>query len=92
MKLGRRKLKVLGYADDLVILTEEEEGMRWLMKRLETYLDRKGLMLNAEKTKMIRFGRGGGGRRRRLRWWKRREIEEVKKVECLGYRFKRSGG
>lgn len=33
VKLERRKLKVLGYADDLVILTEEEEGMRWLMKR-----------------------------------------------------------
>lgn len=29
------------------------------MKRLETYLDRKGLVLNAEKTKVIRFGRGG---------------------------------
>lgn len=57
VKLGRRKLKVLGYADDLVILIEEEEGMRWLMKRLETYLDRKGLVLNVEKTKVIRFGR-----------------------------------
>lgn len=62
------------------------------MKRLETYLDRKGLVLNAEKTKVIRFGRGGGGGRRRKLRWKRREIEEVKEVEYLGYRFKRSGG
>jgi len=59
---------VLGYADDLMILAEEEEDMRRLMKRLETYLDRKGLVLNAEKTKVIRFGRRGEGRRR-LRWW-----------------------
>lgn len=56
-KLRRRNLKVLGYADDLEILAEEE-GMRWLLKRLETYLDRKGLMLNTEKTKVIRFGKG----------------------------------
>lgn len=28
-------------------------------RTLETYLDRKGLVLNAEKTKVIRFGRGG---------------------------------
>lgn len=62
--MGGKKLKVLGYADDLVVLAEEEEGMRWLMRRLETYLDRKGLVLNAEKTKVMRFG-GGGGRRRR---------------------------
>jgi len=31
VKLGRRKLKVLGYADDLVILAEEEEGTHTLL-------------------------------------------------------------
>lgn len=62
-EVGGNKLKILGYAD-LVILAEEEEGMRWLMRRLETYLDRNGLVLNAEKTKVMRFG-GGGGRRKK---------------------------
>lgn len=28
VKLGGRKLKVLGYANDLVIFSEEEKGMR----------------------------------------------------------------
>lgn len=65
-EVGGKKLKVLEYADDLVILAEEEEGMKWLMKRLETYLDRKGLVLNAEKTKVMRFG-GGGRRRKRVK-------------------------
>jgi len=45
---NKRGKKVLGYADDLVILAEEE-GMRWLLKRLEKYLERKGLVLNMEK-------------------------------------------
>jgi len=36
VKLGGRKLKE--YADDLVILMEKEEGMRWLMRRLEGYI------------------------------------------------------
>jgi len=31
---------------------------------LETYLDRKGLVLNTEKTKVIRFGRGRGRRKK----------------------------
>lgn len=65
--------------------------MRWLMKRLETYLDRKGLVLNAEKTKVMRF-EGGGGRRKRVKqWWKGKEIEEVKEMNYLGYRFRKGG-
>lgn len=53
---GRRKLKILGYADEIIqmVLAEQEENMRWLMKRC---LNRKGLVLNTEKTKMIKFRR-----------------------------------
>jgi len=28
IKLGRERLKILGYADDIIIMMEEEEGMR----------------------------------------------------------------
>lgn len=56
MKIRERRLKVLGYADDLVLLAEEAENMKCL-KKLEKYIDRKGLMLNTKKTKVIRFGR-----------------------------------
>lgn len=66
--MGGRKLKVLGYADDLVMLAKEEEKMKWLIKRLERYLDGKRLVLNTEKTKIVRFGKGGGGRRRKVSW------------------------
>lgn len=69
IRLGSKEVKVLGYADDLVILAEDEEGMRWLLGRLERYLDKKGLMLNAEKTKVVKFGKGGGRRNRKAHWW-----------------------
>lgn len=90
--LGGKKVKVLGYADDLVMLAEDEEGMRWLLERLERYLDRKELMLNAEKTKVVKFGKGERRKRKAHWWWKGREIEEVKEMMYLGYRFKRNGG
>lgn len=49
------------------------------MRRLEKYLDRKGLVLDTGKTKVIRFGKGGGGRRRKISWrWKGKEIGESK--------------
>lgn len=60
VKLGGRK-KVLGYTDDLVILAEEEKDLRWLMKRLQSYMDKKGLRVNTEKTNIIKFKKGGGG-------------------------------
>lgn len=94
VEVGGEKLKVLAYADDLVILAEDEEGMRWLLKRLERYCDEKGLEVNAGKTKIIKFKKGGGrGRKMKLKWWwKGIELEEVKEVSYLGYRLKRNGG
>ena len=65
IKLRRKKLKVLGYVDDLVILTEDKKGMKRLMKRLEKYLDRKKLMLSTEKTKVIRKRER---KRRKVKW------------------------
>lgn len=44
----------MSYADDIVLLTEDEEEMRSTIGRLEKYLERKGLELNINKTKVIR--------------------------------------
>lgn len=44
----------MSYADDTVLLTEDEEGMRSIIGRLKKYLERKGLELNTNKTKVIR--------------------------------------
>lgn len=66
--------------------------MKWLMKRLETYLEKKGLELNVDKIKIMRF-RKGKGRLNRERWrWKRKEIEEVKEFIYLGYKLQRNDG
>lgn len=42
-----------------MILVEKEEGMRWLIRRLEKYFDGKELVLNTEKTKVIRLRKKG---------------------------------
>lgn len=66
--VGGKKLRVLGYADDLVILAKGEEEMRWILKRLEGDLERKELVLYTEETKIIRF-RKGSGRIKKVKWW-----------------------
>lgn len=60
IKLGGGKVWTLAYADDVVLMAEEEQEMRAMLSRLERYLEKKGLELNAEKTKVMRFRKGGG--------------------------------
>jgi len=46
--------------------------------------------VNAEKSKMLCF-RKGGGKRRRINW-KRKRIEEMSEFKYLGYVLKKNGG
>lgn len=57
----------LAYADDLLLLAEEEGGIKCMVARLERYLDRKGLELDVRKSKMMRF-RKGGRREEEFHW------------------------
>lgn len=92
VELEGRKWYSLVYADDVVLMAEDEDGMRSMLERLEGYLEGKKLELNTEKTKILRF-RKGGGRLGKRKWrWKGKVIEEVKEYKYLGYVFQRNGG
>jgi len=85
VKIGGEKIFSLAYADDMVLLAEEEGGMKCMIARMERYLDKKGLELNVGKSKIMRF-RKGGGREKEVQWsWKGKRIEEVKQFTYLGY-------
>lgn len=58
----RERIWSLAYADDLVLLTKNEESMKKMMKRTERYLREKKLQLNAEKSKMLQE------RRKEVKW------------------------
>lgn len=65
-RIGEERVYSLLYADDMVLITEKEEEMKSMLERLEGYIDRKGIEINVEKTKIVRFNRGRG-RRKRIR-------------------------
>jgi hypothetical protein len=75
-----------------VLLSEDEEEMRSMIGRLEEYLEKKKLELNVDKTKIMRFRKGGGRLGKREWRWKGKRIEEVKEFTYLGYRLQRNGG
>jgi len=74
------------------LLAEKKEEMRSLIERLEEYLDRKKLELNAGKTKIMRYRRVGGRREKRTWRWKGKIIEETKEFKYLRYVLQRNGG
>lgn len=69
VKLGEGKVYTLAYADDMVLLAENEDEMS-MLERLEEYLGKKNLELNTKKTKILRFRKGGGRVERREWRWK----------------------
>lgn len=81
---------LLAYADDIVLLAKEKESMRNMMRMLEGYIREKGLEVNVEKLKILRF-RKKSGRAREVGWWKREKIDEVKSFKYLGFIFQRNG-
>nr|XP_034194835.1 uncharacterized protein LOC117611057 [Osmia lignaria] len=92
IKLGEKKIYTLAYADDVALLAEKEEDMTAMLRRLERYLDRKKLQLNREKSKVMRFRKGGGRWKKRDWTWKGKKTEEVKSFKYLEYIFRRNGG
>lgn len=79
------------YADDIVLLTKDEEEMRSMMKRLEEYMERKRLEVNTEKNDHEVQERGGGRMAKKVWRWKGRELEEVKEFKYLRYVIQRNG-
>lgn len=92
VKIGESRIHSLLYADDMVLLAEDEGSMRSVIGRMESYLEKKGLELNTEKSKIVRFKKGGGRDSKASWYWKGKKVEEVKEIYYLGYKFKRNGG
>lgn len=92
VKLGEGRVYTLAYADDMVLLAGNEEEMRSMMERLEVYLDRKRMDLNTEKTKIVRFRKGGGREVKRDWRWKGKRMEVIKKFKYLDYILQKNGG
>lgn len=45
----------MAYADDVVLLAKEEEGMRLMIEEFRKIVKEKGLEMNTEKSKIMRF-------------------------------------
>lgn len=84
--IGDVKVKVLMYADDLVLLAKTPEAMQSMINRVEQYCDKWRLTVNLEKSKVMIFRKGTGKYSRHEKWYfKRTEIEIVREYMYLGF-------
>ena len=53
IKIARRNINNLRYADDTTLLAESEEELKSLLKKLKEESEKAGLKLNIQKTKIM---------------------------------------
>ena len=56
IKIARRNINNLGYADDITIMTESKEELKSLLMKVEEESEKVGLKLNIQKTKIMISG------------------------------------
>ena len=84
VNIGSRKLCCLAYADDIVLLAENEKDLNKLLHTLENWCSRWRVLINTDKTKVMHF------RRRRIKQSSfpfrvgNTELETVDKYKYLG--------
>ena len=55
IKIGRRNINNLRYADDTTLMAESEEELESFLMRLKEETEKAGLKLNIQKTKIMTY-------------------------------------
>ena len=56
IKIGRRNINNLRYADDTILMAESEEELKSLLMKVKEESEKVGLKLNIQKTKIMASG------------------------------------
>ena len=56
IKIARRNIKNLRYADDTILMAESEEKLKTLLMKVKEESEKVGLKFNIQKTKIMAFG------------------------------------
>jgi len=56
IKIARRNINNLRYADDTILMAESEKELKSLLMKVKEESEKVGLKLNIQKTKIMAFG------------------------------------
>lgn len=78
-------IRMLMYADDIVIFAESPEQLQEMINKVQEYCEKWNLTINLEKSKVMIFRNNGGRRSQKENWMLNEEqIEVVNKYKYLG--------
>lgn len=89
--VGNTKIYSLAYADDIVLLATTPGDLKDMLARLVRYSDRLDMIMSPEKSKVMKFSKGGSSSTQN---WPcgAANLEEVKAFSYLGFTFQCNGG
>ena len=90
--IRKKKIYSIGYADDVILLANNEVGIQEMIGRFGKFIERRGLELNTKKTKIIRFRRNGRKGTDPVFKWKDEIIEIVNEETYLRYKMQSNNG
>ena len=85
--IGERKLAMLLYADDIVLMAESEENLQSMLNTLSDWCRRWRVLINTNKSKCMHFRRGNSQRTQSEFHIGDSKLETVDKYKYLGVVF-----
>lgn len=71
--IGREKIWSLAYVDDIIRLAKNAQDLKEMLGRMNLYLERKDLVLNGGKLKVVVFKRKKRQKKKEEWRWERRK-------------------
>lgn len=65
---------------NIILLAKSEQELKGMMRKLKKYIERKGLILSIQKSKMLVFEKGRGSAGKKEWKWDEENIEEAKEI------------
>ena len=72
------------YADDMILMSESQEGLQKMLSSLEKYTKEWNLSVNVEKTKVMIFRNGGKVRKEETWYYEGCKLDVVNEFKYLG--------
>ena len=90
LRIGTDDISCLIWADDIVLLSESEEGLKEMLKIMEKFCNENKLIINTDKTKCMIFNKTGRLVRKQFTL-NNLQLEVVRSYKYLGFLITPSG-
>ena len=84
LMIGGENIRLLLYADDIVILSDDIDVMQGMINKLEAYCDRWKMEVNMDKSEMMVFRRGGRLSKKEKWYYKGEQVKLTSEYNYLG--------